>query len=53
MPISFLVRELPKATQDKEQIFHWLYERSGAGAIAWLDVYDSLAERLKQDVASA
>jgi plasmid stabilization system protein ParE len=50
--MSFLVRELSKARQDKEHIFRWLYERSPAGAFAWLDAYDSLAERLKQDAAT-
>src|SRR5215216_2648146 len=50
--MSFLVRELPKAKQDKDSIFRWLYERSPAGAIAWLDAYDSLAMRLTQDAAT-
>ena len=50
--MSFLVRELPKARQDKHSIFSWLYDRSPAGAITWLDAYDSLAERLKLDAAT-
>ena len=50
--MTFLVRELPKAKQDKHSIFRWLYERSPTGAFAWLDAYDSLADRLKQDAAT-
>ncbi len=50
--MSFIVRELPKARRDKHSIFGWLNERSPAGAMAWLEAYDSLLERLKQDAAS-
>jgi hypothetical protein len=50
--MSFSVRELPKAKSDKHSIFCWLNERSPAGAAAWLDAYDSLMERLKQDTNS-
>ena len=47
--MSYTVRELPKAKQDKHCIFSWLDERSPAGAAAWLDAYDDLIERLRQD----
>ena len=47
--MSFAVRELPKAQQDKLSIFRWLNERSPAGSLAWLDAYDSLLERMKAD----
>ena len=47
--MSFTVRELPKAKQDKRSIFCWLDQRSPAGAVAWLVAYDSLLEQLKQD----
>lgn len=50
--MSFTVRELPKAKQDKHSIFRWLDERSPTGAAAWLDAYDALIERLKQDAPS-
>ena len=50
--MSFVVRELPKARQDKDSIFRWLNDRSPAGGIAWLDAYDSLVERFKQDVTT-
>ena len=50
--MSFTVRELPKARHDKHSIFRWLDERSPAGALAWLEAYDSLLERLTQDAAS-
>jgi hypothetical protein len=50
--MSFIVRELPKARQDKDSIFRWLDERSPAGAIAWLDAYDALLERVEQDAES-
>jgi len=50
--MSFTVRELPKAKQDKRSIFGWLDERSPAGAAAWLDAYDSLIERLEQHAPS-
>ncbi len=46
--MSFTVRELPKAKQDKYTIFCWLDERSPAGAMSWLDAYDALVERLKE-----
>jgi hypothetical protein len=38
---------LPKAKQDKENIFRWISERSPAGAAAWLNAYDALMDRLK------
>jgi plasmid stabilization system protein ParE len=50
--MSFTVRELPKAKQDKRSIFRWLLERSTAGAAAWLREYDSLVEQLRQNAAS-
>jgi len=50
--MSFTIRELPKAKQDKHSIFRWLHERSPAGATTWLDAYDSLIERLKRDASS-
>ena len=49
--MSFTVRELPKSRQDKDSIFGWLHERSPTGAIAWLDAYDALVERLCQDAS--
>ena len=49
--MSFVVRELPKARQDKDSIFRWLEDRSPTGALAWLDAYDSLLDRLKADAA--
>lgn len=50
--MNFIVRELPQAKQDKASIFRWLHERSPAGAIAWLEAYDLLVERLKLNAAS-
>lgn len=50
--MSFVVRELPKATQDKDSIFPWLHERSPSGAIAWLEAYDALVDRLEPNAAS-
>lgn len=50
--MSFTVRELPKAKQDKHSIFRWLDERSPAGAAAWLNAYDAFIERLKQGAPS-
>ena len=47
--MSLTVRELPKAKQDKDSIFRWLHQRSPQGALAWLDAYDVLLERLKAD----
>lgn len=47
--MTFSVRELPKAKQDKHSIFCWLHERSPMGAASWLDAYDSLIERLIRD----
>lgn len=47
--MSFTVRELPKAKQDKRAIFCWLDDRSPAGAMNWLDAYDAVIERLKID----
>ena len=45
--MSFQVYELPKAKADKRHIFEWLHERSRQGAIAWLNAYDAVIERLK------
>jgi len=50
--MSFNVRELPKAKQDKESIFRWLAKRSPTGAIAWLDAYDIATQRLSIESAS-
>ena len=50
--MSFTVRELPKATQDKTSIFRWLHARSPKGAAAWLDAYDATVDRLRQSAAS-
>jgi hypothetical protein len=50
--MTFVVRELPRARQDKAGIFAWLYERSPTGAAAWLDAYDSMVEKLQKDPAS-
>jgi plasmid stabilization system protein ParE len=50
--MRFIVRELPKAKQDKRDIFRWLHERSPTGAAAWLHAYDSLIERLETDARS-
>lgn len=50
--MSYTVRELPKAVQDKESIFRWLHQRSPSGAIAWLQAYDELLDRLTLDAAS-
>jgi hypothetical protein len=50
--MSFIVRELPLAKRDKEAIFHWLQERSPAGAASWLRAYDFTMDRLKEDARS-
>lgn len=50
--MSFTLRELPKAKLDKHRIFAWLGKHSPSGALAWLDAYDSLLERLQQDAGS-
>ena len=47
--MNFIVRELPKAKQDKDHIFRWLHQRSPQGALAWLDAYDTLVDRLTAD----
>jgi len=44
--MKFQVRELAKAKADKRHIFKWLHERSPSGAIAWLDAYDKMIDRL-------
>lgn len=48
-----MVRELRKARQDVESIFCWIRKRSASGAVAWLDAYDALLDRLKEDAASS
>ncbi len=45
--MSFAVRELPKAKEDKQAILEWLLERSRQGAAAWLDAYDDALGRLR------
>lgn len=50
--MSFVVRELTKARQDKDSIFRWLHERSPTGAMAWLEAYDSVVDRLKEGAAT-
>jgi toxin ParE1/3/4 len=50
--MSFTVRELPKAKQDKRNVFAWLNRHSPRGANAWLDAYDALLERLARNAES-
>jgi hypothetical protein len=50
--MTFTVRELPKAKEDKRSIFLWLHEHSPAGAMAWLDAYDALLVHLSQHADS-
>jgi hypothetical protein len=50
--MSYNVRKLPKAKQDKNNIFRWLNERSPVGAAAWLEACDAVLDRLKQGAAS-
>ena len=45
--MTFIVHELRKAQWDKRYIFEWLFERSPRGALAWLDAYDQMVDRLK------
>lgn len=50
--MTFVVRELAKAKQDKRSIFHGLQQRSPAGAAAWLDAYDAAIDSLSRDAES-
>jgi plasmid stabilization system protein ParE len=50
--MTFVVRELPRAKQDKENIFRWLSARSPVGALAWLDAYDAALARLANEAGS-
>lgn len=50
--MTFIVRELPKAKQDKRSIFLWLQQLSPTGAVAWLNAYDALLEHLGQHADS-
>lgn len=45
--MTFVVRELAKAKQDKRSIFNWLHQRSPTGAAAWLDAYDAAIDALR------
>lgn len=45
--MTFTVYELPKAKIDKESIARWLFDQSPQGAMAWLDAYDDVVERLR------
>ena len=47
--MTFRIHELRRAQADIRSIFQWLRQRSPMGAIAWLDAYDRMVERLKQD----
>lgn len=50
--MSFTVRELSKARQDKESIFRWLHGRSPPGAASWLRAYDAVIENLRREAPS-
>jgi plasmid stabilization system protein ParE len=50
--MTYSVHELPKAQTDIRCIFEWIRGHSPEGADAWLDAYDSLVERLRQDAAA-
>jgi len=50
--MRFTVRELGKARADKDHIFKWIHARSRMGAVAWLNAYDSIVERLKSNADS-
>lgn len=43
--MSFAVRELTRAKEDKQRILEWLLERSRQGAAAWLTAYDDALDR--------
>jgi hypothetical protein len=45
--MSFSIRELPRAKEDKQAILEWLLERSRQGATAWLDAYDDAMAHLR------
>ena len=47
--MSFVVRELPRAMDDKERILDWLLDRSRQGAAAWLTAYDDALDRLRSN----
>lgn len=50
--MKFTVRELARARADKDHIFKWIHSRSRMGAMAWLDAYDSMVDRLKSNADS-
>lgn len=50
--MSFAVRELPRAKQDKQAILEWLLDRSRQGAAGWLDAYDDALARLRSHADS-
>ena len=45
--MTFTVHELRRAQWDKRHLFEWLFARSPRGALAWLDAYDQMVERLR------
>lgn len=45
--MTFTIRELRRAKEDKREIVEWMYEQSQSGAIAWLAAYDSMIAHLK------
>ena len=50
--MRFSVHEMPRAKEDKRQMFLWLLGRSRQGAATWLSAYDDVLQRLEQDADS-
>lgn len=46
--MNYEVRELGKAQADIQAIAEWLFQRSPTGALEWLNAYDQMVTRLKQ-----
>lgn len=46
---GLVVRELPKAQRDLQQIATYLRKRSPQGTHAWLDAYDAAVERVSRE----
>ena len=50
--MNFTVHELPRVKADKRSIVQWIYERSPAGAAAWLDAFDRAVQQLGERAES-
>jgi plasmid stabilization system protein ParE len=50
--MPYIVRTLPRAEYDAQQIYNWIVERSPEGAVSWWLAFEAACQRLSQEPTS-